>query len=271
MSAIAGLPLRPARRPGGLASAFAHAAQAGILILLAGLPLPARAAGADDASAWPETLTGIAEARIVADGSRFTTRLAFAAAVDPPRLRIEVVKAGTLQALAWYDERRVIVLAPGDPPLVHEGPPTREVLEATLGLPFCPAEIFAALRGGLAPPITCGSGAARATEDGIEVATTPGTAGPDDPRRATLRFSHFRRDGGRAFPRRVVLDSDVARATLEIVVLQESPKAPSPPSAALLASARRVGAAELAAALGLAPAPLAPAPIDPGDAEGLGR
>lgn len=207
-----------------------------------------RAADAAE-EAWPETVTGVAEARIVNDDQRYTTRLAFAAAIDPPRLRIEVVRAGTLQALAWYDEKRVLVLAPGEPWLVHEGPPTRQTLEETLGLPFCPAEIFAALRGGLAPALSCGESASKPVEDGVEVAAS-GTRGP-----ATLRFSRFRRDTGRPFPRRVTLESGIARATIDITVLQESPKAPAPPSAEQIASARRVGASELAEALGLTPPP----------------
>ena len=135
--------------------------------------------------------------------------------------------------------------APGEPSLVHEGPPTRETLERTLGLPFCPAEIFAALRGGLAPALACGDSASRPVEDGLELAASGGAA--------RLRFSRFRRETGRPFPRRVTLESGIARATIDIVVLQESPKAPSPPAPEQLAAARRVGAGELAEALGLTP------------------
>ena len=237
-----------------------------LALILAALSVPDSSLAQGAAAPWPETLSGVAEARIVGEDGRFTTRLAFAAAVDPPRLRIEVVKGGTLQALAWYDEKRVIVLAPGEPSLVHEGPPTRQTLQDTLGLPFCPAEIFAALRGGLAPQLSCGTGDARAVEDGVEV-----SAGAADGRRATLRFSRFRRDGGRPFPRRVVLDSDVARATIDIVVLQESPNPPAPPSEAQLQRSRRVSARELADALGLASGAVPPPPEVLVPEGGLGR
>lgn len=221
------------------------------------------------AEPWPETISGVADVRVVANDGRFTTRLAFAAAVDPPRLRIEVVKGGMLQALAWYDEARVLVLAPGAPSLLHEGPPTRQTLQETLGLPFCPAEIFAALRGGLAAPMECGESDARAVSEGGDAGVEVGAGAIGAPDRATLRFSRFRRDGGRPFPRRVVLDSDRARATLDIVALQESPKAPSPPSEAQVGSARRVSASQLADALGIQPAaPKEPVPAPEGE---LGR
>lgn len=231
--------------------------------LLASIPVAGRAQKAP-ASPWPETISGVADVRVVGEEGRFTTRLAFSAAVDPPRLRIEVVKGGMLQALAWYDEKRVLVLAPGEPSLVHEGPPTRQTLMDTLGLPFCPAEIFAALRGGLAAPMSCGEGDAREVSEGGEAGVEIGAGRLDATDRATLRFSRFRRDGGKPFPRRIVLDSELARATLDIIALQESPTAPAPPAEALLARARRVGARALADALGLSPASPAPSPEQDG-------
>ncbi len=220
------------------------------LVLLCLVAAP-RATAQDAAELWPGTITGVAEARVTTEDGRFTTRLAFAAAVGPSRLRIEIIKGGTMQALVWYEEREMIVLVPGDPPIVHRGPPTQALLERTLGLPFCPAQVFSALRGGLAPEPDCGpSPGSRSVEDGVEMG---GAA--ESGERVTLRFKQFRRDGGRPFPRRVILESSRARASLDIVTMQDSPKAPSPPAASLLERARRVSAAELARTLGVVRAP----------------
>jgi len=220
----------------------------GLPMLLA-LSLPAAPA---EKPAWPECVVGVAEARVAGDEGRVSTRLIYAAAVDPMALRLEVVRAGNVQAIVFADERRLLVYAPGDPPLLHEGLPTRETLRDALGLPFCPAEVFHALRGGNAPPPRCADAAAGASPEATAAdGSLEVRASEAEGRAATLKFSHFRRIDGSAWPMRVTLDSDVARATLEIQALEVTQKRPVPPQDAVLARARRVSATELASSLGL--------------------
>jgi hypothetical protein len=227
------------------------------LAVLVALPLSARPS---EPATWPECVVGVAEARVAGEDGRVSTRLIYAAAVSPMALRLEVVRAGNVQAIVYADERRLLIYAPGDPPLLHEGLPTREALREALGLPFCPAEVFHALRGGNAPPPRCAdapagvASGATAADGSLEV-----RAAENEGRQATLRFSHFRRIDGNAWPMRVTLDSDVARATLEIQALEVTAKRPVPPQDAVLARARRVTASEMAASLGLRHAPPAEA------------
>ena len=195
---------------------------------------------------------GVADLRVVTDDHRVSLRVLFAASGDPARLRIEVVRAGTLVAVAWYDTSRLLIFAPTEG-LVHEGPPTRETLETALGLPFCPADILHALRGGQPPiPPPCdapGSGEVTASGAGEE-ASVEIARGGDAPTK--LRFSRFRDVGGRRWPHRVSLESADAHAMVNIIAISHSPLEPLPPAGSSLAVARRVTAREMAEGLGIA-------------------
>lgn len=221
---------------------------------------PAIAGEAAGSTVHPASVSGVADLRLTTPDSRVSLRLIFAASGEPARLRIEVVRAGTLLAVAWHDAERVIVFAPTEG-LVHEGPPTRQTLEDALGLPFCPADVIHALRGGLPPvPPPCDG------SDATRLATGSGDAGAVELRRGgarptRLRFSRYRDVAGRRWPHRVTLESDLAHAVVDMIAIGQGPLAPMPPSAEQLAAARRVDAATLSRALGIArngaPAPAA--------------
>ena len=195
---------------------------------------------------------GVADLKVTTGDHRVSLRVLFAASGDPARFRIEVVRAGTLAAVAWYDTTRVLIYAPTEG-LLHEGPPTRETLETALGLPFCPADILHALRGGQPPvPPPCDtSGHARTTTIGSGADAAVEIAGAGE-LPTKLQFSRFREVGGRRWPHRVSLESVGARAIVDIVAISYSPLEPMPPGGAALASARRVTAAEMAEGLGIA-------------------
>ena len=213
----------------------------------------------------PTSVSGVADLRMTTAESRFSLRLIFAASGDPARLRIEVVRAGTLLAVAWYDAERLMVFAPTEG-LIHEGSPTRQTLEAALGLPFCPADVLYALRGGLPPvppPCDAADAAREATGSGEDGAVELRRGGA---RPTRLRFSRFRDVAGRPWPHRVTLESDAAHAVIDMVAIGQGPLAPVPPSLEQLQAARRVDAATLSAALGIrraAASGLAGAPAAP--------
>ena len=211
-------------------------------------PAVVRAEGGDEAE--PTTVSGVADFKLTSDTARVSLRLLFAASGEPSRLRIEVVRAGVMQAVAWYDPERLLVLAPAQG-LVHEGPPTRETLEAALGLPFCPADMLFALRGGMGkapPPCDVADVSSEATGSGEEGAIELRRGGAKPTR---LRFSRFRDVAGRQWPHRVTLDTTTAHALIDIVALGRGPLAPMPPSADQVAAARHVDAATLAESLGI--------------------
>lgn len=214
-------------------------------LLLAAVALPA---GADPG--WPASVTGTAEVVLASDGERVSTRLVFAAGVAPSGLRVELVRAGTLTAVLWLDEKEVRVLVPAEPPLLHVGAPTRTTLEASLGLPFCPSELLFALRAGLAPVPSCGEGPGHVVRrEGRVVGLRRSGADPGDP--LALEFLRFERQGSRTWPRRALLRAEEGVATVDVLSIQERPVAPSPPVGAAWDRAVRVEPAEIARALGV--------------------
>jgi len=216
------------------------------------LAVLARPAAADPAAEWPRSVVGVADVRLVGGSGRTSSRLVFAAAVEPLALRVEVVRGGRAQALVWADTERVRILVPDSPPLLLEGPPTRETLGEALGLPFCPDELVFALRAGRAPRPACGDADAVASveTDGDRVVALSRRRDGDVPA-VSLRFSRFERAGERTWPRRVRLTTEGTEATVDFSTVEERAQPPLPMAADALGPARSVSAAEMGRVLGL--------------------
>lgn len=221
--------------------------------VLLGLTALAPDGPAAQQAAWPRSVVGVADVRLSGPGGRASSRLIYAAAVEPTVLRVEVVRAGRVHALLWCDDTVVRVLVPDDPPLLHEGPPGRETFERALGLPFCAAELVFALRSGLAPEPACGGDGAELVvqrRHGSVVSLRRAPAEKVPPLAVTFeRFS--RTDGGRRWPRRALLESEQTRAVVTFSTVQERPVPPGELDAAALGEPRRITAEELARVLGV--------------------
>ena len=219
------------------------------VVLGAAIPLAGRG---QESAAWPASVSGTAEVRLSEGRDRASTHLTFAAGVDPPALRVEIVEAGQLAAVLWYDPTVIRILVPGEPNLLHEGPPTRATLSAALGLPFCPQQLLYALRAGLAPAPDCethGEKDVPVLRDGRLVGLRRAGASPKEP--LALEFLRFMKVGERVWPRRAVLRAPDGEASVTVLAIQDRKVSPLPPVGPAWDSAQRVEAAVIARALGL--------------------
>jgi hypothetical protein len=219
---------------------------AAILLLLAEAAVSKAAASGVTA---PRVVVGTAHVVVRGDGGDAASHLAFAAAVDPPALRLELVRGGRALAMLWWEGETVAVLALGDPPLLHEGPATRATLEAALRLPFCPADLLFALRGGHAPVPRCSAG------DAGELVTRSGRIvglrRTGERGEGAIELSSFARGGSEEWARRVVLRAEGGTAEVRILARHGRELAPPRPTGRAWDLARRVSAAEVARELGL--------------------
>ena len=210
------------------------------------LVLAAAVASPAPCEVGPRSVVGVAEVRVTSSSGTASTRLVFAAAVNPPVLRVEIVRAGQVVAIAWSEPEALRIFVPGQPALLFEGAPTRESMSRALGIPFCPEEIIFALRAGSAPEPRCGA-TPEVLRRGDRVVGLVSEGA--DGRKVRVTFSRFL-DG---WPRRAELASGEESALVSFGAVTPREVPPAPLAAEVLAGARRVEAEDIAAAVGLDP------------------